>query len=65
MPRKKGCLDKRNIAIVKRYKELDSKTTTNGVKLYRYEAVLTMLGEEFYLTPVTIQRIILTHPDEN
>lgn len=57
MPRNNEYLIKRNSAIQKRYKEL-SQQNYKGKRLYTYEAILSMLADEFYLTPDYIPRLL-------
>jgi hypothetical protein len=53
MPRNKSRIETRNIVLRKRYKEL------YDIKRKRYDDVLEQLADEFYLTPATVNRIIL------
>ncbi|MCK6649819.1 MAG: hypothetical protein L6Q66_09195 [Bacteroidia bacterium] len=57
----------RNDAIKKKYAELAAKQT-NGVQLYRHEAICHILGKKFFLAPLTIQNIVSDNdskPGEN
>lgn len=52
---------KRNKALYKRWDEL-SKQTINDKILYRYEAKLEMLSNEFFLQPETVRILLSKRP---
>ena len=57
MARDQRRIEERNSKIGNRFKALIEKEY-NGKSLYRYEVILEMLADEFYLSPSTIHDII-------
>jgi len=51
-------LKKRNVKIKTKYKELSQKKY-NGKTLYRYDTILEMIADEFYVQPRTVRAILL------
>ena len=57
MSRNRKHIERRNEKIKKEFDKL-SKKEYNGRPLYRYNAMLAMLSEQFYLDEITLQRIL-------
>jgi hypothetical protein len=52
-------LDKRNKKIKERYIALSDKKY-NSKKLYTNDAIFSMLEDEFFLAPITIEKIVFS-----
>lgn len=52
---------KRDKDIRKRFMELSNKTTAKGKRLMTYEAITEQLGQEFYLSEDTIEKIVYSN----